>query len=305
MDAPTTYIVTTLAQHFGFDSKEALLKVAQELQGRQNRVNKAKKTELKNQNYGEKGETDLKWRLARGETIPATLVNPTTGNRIPTTLSKLDSSLSTRKAPSRSKADITEGVRTEDGRTWVPSIKTVGGGKSALINHTARSAPVFKLEQFRDSVEVFDAAIKEYWEKSLPEDVTGNNAQSPWHWPCGTSDRSHKTIINHRMKFLPILRYFLVEGSGRGPSKQPANCLIQYNPKTNTCEITDLTSTAHQDNYLLSIFEKLTFSIRKKSYEGNVKARTDSRSHVWADPTKDVGNMDIKGVRGALHVRFG
>ena len=55
MDAPTTYIVNTLAQHFGFDSKEALQRVAEAM------APKTKtKTEEKIQEKLEETKTEIK-----------------------------------------------------------------------------------------------------------------------------------------------------------------------------------------------------------------------------------------------------
>jgi len=257
-------------------------------------------------NHGEKGEIGLKQRLATGEKIRAILFNPTTKERIQTFLAINGSTLNCKKAPSGAKADIVEGVQTDDGRIWKPTIKTSKGGKPTLLNHTGRHAPAFHYERFQESLKAFDDAVQEYWSRGLPEDVNGNCNNSPWHWPSpGPDERTPELVVAYRKQFLPILRYFLVEGTGRGPSKHPADCLIVYDPHAIRCEVIDLSTQEHQDNYLLSIYHQLTFSIRKKSYHDNFKARRDPRSHPWADPTKDVANMEVDGVRGALHVRFG
>lgn len=256
-------------------------------------------------NHGEKGEHNLKKRLVNGEKIHASLFNPTTKERIPTFLTINGSALDCKKASSKSKADIVEGVRTDDGRIWKPSIKTAGGKKPSLLNHTGRHLPAFHYERFKDSLKAFDDAVQKYWSRGLPHDVYSKRNDSPWHWPSPDPDeRTPELVMAHRKQFLPILRYFLVEGTGTGPSKDPADCLIVYDPHAIRCEIVDLSTTEHQDNYLLSVFHQLDFSIRKKNYYKNVKARTDPRSHPWADPTKDVANMEVDEVRGALHVRL-
>lgn len=255
-------------------------------------------------NHGEKGEETLKRRLSEGKKIKVTLFDPTTKERTPTFLSYNGPSMACLKAPPGSKADIVECVKTDDGRTWKPSVKTVGKGKSTLMNHTGRHAPAFHYERFREPLKAFDDAADQYWSRDLPEDVNGNRYNSPWHWP--STERTPEAVLAHRQKFLPILRYFLVEGSGKGPSKfeHQADCLLIYDPRTNECTIVDLSTQERQDNYLLSIYNELTFSIRKKSYDTNTKARTDPRSHPWADPTKNVADMGVTGVRGALHVRL-
>ena len=257
-------------------------------------------------NHGERGEQDLKRRLAAGEKIKATIFDPTTKERTPTSLSYNGPQMACAKSPPCSKADIPEGVQTDDGRIWKPSIKTARGKKSTLLNHTGRHSPAFHYEQFQESLKAFDDAVQKYWSRELPEDVNSNRNDSPWHWPTPDPvERTPELVVAHRKQFLPILRYFLVEGTGKGPSKHPADCLIIYDPHAIRCEIVDLSTTEHQNNYLLSVYDKLTFSIRKKGYHDNVKARTDPRSHPWADPTKDVANMEVDEVRGALHVRLG
>ena len=186
------------------------------------------------------------------------------------------------KSPGRSKADI-----TINNVNYSVKLKNE---RPSIINHTTR--PGFENVCCRIGLKIneFDTIISEYWQKRLggiiTEDVYNRNPMSPF--------QSHKNYL------LPIINYFVFDGTGSGDSAYKADEVLEvdYSSLPNNLKI------INKNDYFDSVWPKLDFSIRGggASMRGMPKTYPNCKNSAsigkWTRKTKD-------GYKGALSVRVG
>lgn len=304
----TVFAVNVLAEKYGFDVEEAMELIVKDILTQPAGTDSAggdgsKLVRAKEGNRGEKAELYVKQRLASSDGVLATVSVP--GEAACATITTvLRCGGEATKAGIKAKSDVSTPVIDSDGRHWHPSIKLRSGrgnGKASLINHTSRAAPAFHSAKLKPTLAAWDKAVSEYWARGLPEDVHGNTGvrASPWHWPNTNPDTPQDVIDQHRRQFLPVLRYFLVEGSGNHVSAHPADSLLLMS-NDGSAVLIDLCTPEKQDIYLLQNFDRLVFSLRNKGMSEKAINNPLSKAWIKIDGTRDEG----KQVRGAIHVRF-
>lgn len=168
------------------------------------------------------------------------------------------------------------------------SLKSFSAAPPALVNHTAR--PGFETACIHSNINIseLDVLIEKYWELRLSgrisEDVRNSNPESPFK--------------NAKATIKPILEYYLFKGTGRGPSPEPANFILDYSNPLDSSTWKKLTPT----NAVDIVWDKLIFSVRSKKgmpkdYDMNTYNKDNATSiALW---TKYHGGE----YRGALHIR--
>ena len=117
------------------------------------------------------------------------------------------------KSKNHSKADIFINDRGV-------SIKIFKQGFPAIVNHTHRQNFLRVLKYLKLDIQTLDTCISEYHclrqNYRIGEDILNSNPLSPFH--------------KFKSYFIPILKYFLLEGSGRGVSQFPADTILLVKP---------------------------------------------------------------------------
>ena len=99
------------------------------------------------------------------------------------------------------------------------SIKSKNGANPSLLNHTPRSAKIFKEGgTLNRHVSCLDKILKEYIDKRNNKIICQDTPIS--NLMCLKNDYSLKE------QFLEILSYFVFDGSGKGYSKCKSNAII-------------------------------------------------------------------------------
>jgi hypothetical protein len=313
---PAQFAIDALSVRYGLCSAEATRVVAQhmihELQALSDSTGVISPTAAPSApgappppgNKGERAEVACKTALASGEGLEVELRVP---GQPESERLQVRSAAKVTKAKSGAKADVSEPIRSDDGRSWMPSIKTAttrGIAKASIINTTARSAPVFRWKEMQEGVSMLDEIVGWYWATGQKEDVSSNTPGSHFHWPCGDSKASPELIEKHRRRLLPILRHFLCAGAGEGQSARPADSLLVIRGRKQLPLLYDLSTPALQDTYLLTNYDALIFSVRStRSTMGAEYFRSRPESLPWyrLDTTREVG---VKQCRGLLNIRM-
>jgi hypothetical protein len=164
------------------------------------------------------------------------------------------------------------------------SLKSVGNGPPAIVNHTNRLGWNYVARRIKNSMIELDNLIDEYWDRRLAgiikEDVLNTNINSPFS--------------NNSEILKPFLNYFCFDGSGKKDSDHPADFIIKFtNPfDFTTWEIFD------RENYIDHHWSELCFSVRSKGMNKIQRLSIDEQTSVlkWA--------RDFQGsLKGSLHVR--
>lgn len=192
------------------------------------------------------------------------------------------------KAGSGYKADCKIKMK-KTGKIWNSSIKSKNGAKPAILNHTPRSAKVFKETGYLyENLSYLDIMIKEYIDKrkssQIGEDIFINELE------CLKNDNTLKE------KFKNVLRYFVFDGTGKGYSKCKANSIIEY--ENDKITFTGCDNEEKQKKYIESIYHKIVVSLRNK---GMPKQHRKYCEPWIFEHIKSDGSIKQKG---SLHIRM-
>lgn len=190
------------------------------------------------------------------------------------------------KSKNTSKADIfinNQGV----------SIKILGlpEGEQTIINHTHRQNFLRVLQDLKLDIQTLDICISEYHylrqNNKIGEDILNSNPLSPFQ--------------KYKSYFTPILKYFLLDGSGRGLSGLPAETILLAKqiatPQNWYC-------FPHSQQFIDKIWDFLVFSIRDKglSYEKRNR-ESQKKMDPWVHQYRSKKTQKMKK-KGCLHVRI-
>lgn len=165
------------------------------------------------------------------------------------------------------------------------SIKSLSAAPPALVNHTARDGWERVCSKVDCDIHLLDSIVAKYWDLRLQniitEDINNSNPHSPF--------------TPHKDYLLPILNYFLFNGSGSRDSKYPADYILDF-----TNPVDETTWEKYGNNYIDSHWNKLVFSLRSSKGMGNYPN--------IKDPIKKASMAKWTvyhsgGYKGALHVR--
>lgn len=192
------------------------------------------------------------------------------------------------KAPCGYKADCKIRMKKTE-NIYCISIKSKNGANPAILNHTPRSAKIFKEGGILyDYLPSLDKILQEYIDKrvnkTIGEDISITNLM------CLKNDYLLKE------KFIEVLTYFVFDGSGKGYSKCKANALMIYEGG----KITFIKCDNIQDKkkYIESIYYKIVISLRDK---GMPKLMREYCKPWVFDDIKSDNSIKHKG---SLHIRI-
>ena len=130
------------------------------------------------------------------------------------------------------------------------SVKSRRGEPPSIINQTTREKILRVMNSINAPIAPLDEIITNYWtlRKSniIPEDIDNLNPKSPF--------REHLNILK------PLLDYFAFDGTGTKKSEEPAEYILSIGLPNDV----STWSYFSKENYIISIWEKLKFSIRSK-----------------------------------------
>ena len=189
------------------------------------------------------------------------------------------------KSKNNSKADIFINDRGV-------SIKIFKQGYPAIINHTHRQNFLRVLKYLKLDIQTFDTCISEYHslrqKNQIGEDILNTNPLSPFH--------------KFKSYFRPILKYFLLEGSGRGFSQLPAETLLWVKPTAPIPQ--NWYWFLNSQQFINIVWDFLVFSIRDKglNYE---KRNCESQKILdpWIHQYRSRKTQKFKK-KGCLHIRI-
>lgn len=168
------------------------------------------------------------------------------------------------------------------------SIKSKNGAKPSILNHTPRSANVFKKDGILSKyIYSLDTIIAEYKckriKRIIKEDTLLTDLES-----------LNNPIIKN--DFLNVLSYFMFDGTGKGYSKCKANAIIIY--ENNTINFIKCINIEQKNNYIRKMYNKIILSLRDK---GMPRKITDYNKPWIFNQIK--ANAVIK-YKGSLHIRL-
>tara|TARA_B110000483_G_C18198566_1_gene544178 strand:- start:760 stop:1632 length:873 start_codon:yes stop_codon:yes gene_type:complete len=189
-----------------------------------------------------------------------------------------------KKAHPGSKSDIAIKMR-KDCTEYNVSIKSKNGANPSLLNHTPRTANVFReTGVLYTQLRSIDALLHEYINKRNSK-LTKEDIRLV-DFECIQDPEVHADIID-------LLVYFVFDGTGKGYSKNKANSILLYNHSEfyfHKC-LTKEEKTA----YIVSILDKCVLSLREK---GMPKVSTsDCAPWIYHD-------LDSGSQKGSLHIRM-
>jgi len=167
------------------------------------------------------------------------------------------------------------------------SIKSKNCAPPSILNHTPRTAKVFKPDgKLYEYVKSLDIIAKEYIdkreEKTIGEDVSIDKLESLAN-PSVKSD------------LLDVLVYFMFEGSGKGDSICKANSILYY--ENGNIIFTKCRSIEEKREYIQSIYNKVIISWRNKG----MPTIDNDYCNPWVFKDKSSGIVKDKG---SLHIRL-
>jgi len=188
------------------------------------------------------------------------------------------------KSASKYKADcILEMIKT--GRQYRTTIKSKNGAPYAILNHTPRTAKVFRTAgRLSHTVPSLDKIAEEYVTKRTAggrEDMKVNELSS-------LNDANHKEAL------MEVIAYFMFDGTGESDSKCPAEAVAIYEGTHIT--FIKISSLDDRKNYIASIWDRVILSFRNKQMPPDI---TNCHPWVYIDKGK---NGSIKH-KGSLHLR--
>lgn len=192
------------------------------------------------------------------------------------------------KAPPSYKADCK--IRMKQSKNeYCVSIKSKKGANPAILNHTPRSAKVFKENgKLYKYLPALDEILKEYIDKRKKQEI-GEDIPI-------TSLECLKNNISLKNDFIDVLEYFTFNGTGKGDSKCKANSIMEYRDDKTT--FIKCVNEEQKKEYIESIYENIILSLRDK---GMPKILSDyCKPWVFHDIKPD-GSIKCKG---SLHIRI-
>lgn len=183
------------------------------------------------------------------------------------------------KSPANSKSDV---YINSHGY----SLKSFSSANPAIVNHTTR--PGFETACTNSGMDIneLDNLIDNYWTLResgiITEDIPNSHLNSPF--------KDAKDLLK------PILEYFLFDGTGRGPSTEPAHFILSH---TNPLD-SETWSVINHDDAVDLFWDRLVLSIRPKGMPRNYTADYNG---VNAPSINRWTRLSGGKYRGALHVR--
>lgn len=237
-------------------------------------------------NQGERDE--ILFKLSTAHYSPGQIRNP--GGNAPTmqipgpqtlsgysdsALTNLANSVGLGKAPSRAKSDC---EILHNGKWISVSLKSNRGASATILNHTHRAGVLAAAQRIGYNMQQLDKCVQRYHvlrsKGDLGEDVSNADPNSPFG--------PHQTAL------LPIVNYFLMQGTGSGESPYPAHYVgVISNPfdGLNGIFISDA------NTYIAQNWHNIRFCMRKKN------PSSAPESIPW--------NVTHDGkVKGELHIRL-
>lgn len=164
------------------------------------------------------------------------------------------------------------------------SMKDVGGGPPAIVNHTARPGYENVCNEVGVSIKELDIIIAKYWKlrekKIITEDVKNSDDACPF--------------LSYKAYMKKIIEYFIFTGTGIGKSDYQADKVLELNYK----ELPSSLRVYDKAKYYDKIWSLLRFSMRSKGISENYPdCKNVASIRKW---TK---KRDGK-YKGALHIRL-
>mgnify|MGYP001312519027 CR=1 FL=1 len=192
------------------------------------------------------------------------------------------------KAPNGYKADCKIRMKKTN-NIYSISIKSKNGANPAILNHTPRSAKIFKEGGiFNDHVSCLDKILQEYIDKRINKIIGEDTPIS--NLMCLKNDNLLKE------NFLKILSYFLFDGTGKGYSKCKADAIMTY--QNDKIIFRKCDNIQNKKVYIESIYDKIVISLRDK---GMPKVLNEYCKPWVFNDIKPDGSIKHKG---SLHIRI-
>jgi hypothetical protein len=164
-----------------------------------------------------------------------------------------------KKAKSSSKSDVSILIRKTQ-RVWHASIKSQSGSAPSILNHTPRSANVFRIGELNSELRNLDQLASEYIEertkKSISEDVKISNLKAY------ENEEIRASISN-------VVTYFFFVGSGRTKSLIECNSILILE-RGGGIHFIPCESNEKKKIYVNSILGKCVLSFRNKGLKKNI-----------------------------------
>ena len=191
------------------------------------------------------------------------------------------------KAKGTYKSDCIIKMRKTD-YAYYASIKSKNCANPVILNHTPRTAKVFKQDGIlNEYVNILDTVLKEYIDKRkdkvIGEDTHIGNLES-------------LKIPEIKSGFMNVLSYFVFEGSGKGNSIYKANSMLYYD--NGEIIFTKCCSNDEKKNYIENIYNNIIISLRDKGMPKN----NNEYCHPWI--FTDCKNDGTVKYKGSLHIRM-
>jgi len=191
-------------------------------------------------------------------------------------IENLIKTLNISKSGMKSKADISiNGIRY--------SIKEVGAGPPAIINHTPRPGFENVCKIIGTPIQELDYIVSEYWDLRIKGTIKQDTCTSDMNCP----------FTKHRDYLKPIIEYFVFTGSGKYNSKYPADKVLEIDYKN----LPNKMSSVGKEQYFDDVWSNLVFSIRSKGMPPKYP-NVNNKNSI----SKWTRNFNGK-YKGALHVR--
>lgn len=171
---------------------------------------------------------------------------------------------------------------------YYASIKSKNCANPAILNHTPRTANVFKPDGIlHEYISNLDIVIQEYIDKRK-RNIIGEDTS------IEQLERLKTPAI--RLGFMNVLSYFVFEGSGRGYSNYKANSVLYY--EKGQIIFTKCRNSEEKREYIENIYNNVIISLRDKGMPKN----NDDYCKPWVfNDSKSDGSIKHKG---SLHIRL-
>jgi hypothetical protein len=192
------------------------------------------------------------------------------------------------KAPRDYKADCKIRMKKTN-NIYSISIKSKNGANPSILNHTPRSAEIFKEGGiFNDHVSCLDKIIQEYIDKRINKIIGEDTSIS--NLMCLKDDDSLKET------FLEILSYFVFDGTGKGYSKCKSDAIMTY--QSDKIIFRKCDNIQNKKVYIESIYDKIVISLRDRQ----MPKVFNEYCKPWVfNDIKPDGSIKHKG---SLHIRI-
>ena len=171
---------------------------------------------------------------------------------------------------------------------YYASIKSKNCANPAILNHTPRTAKVFREDGIlNDYVSNLDTVLKEYIDKRT-DNIIGEDTQ--------IINLESLKMPETRLAFMNVLSYFVFEGSGKGDSIYKANAMLYYD--NGKIIFTKCCSDDDKKTYIENIYNNIIISLRDKG----MPKKKDEYCNPWVfTDCKEDGTVKYKG---SLHIRI-